>query len=517
MLNLNTGNDFLKFLLGYDGFIPIYILNESLLVYSLVMPKNRLTGGFDKELLNWDLNIGAQYGWGYNYKKEKVLFNPHSESKPSWLSEGEPIFFFRKVFNHTIPHIELNQKIAHILDIFDYPPKNGYCKLDENGDYSIVATSEDSNGLKLCTMVDEDLYWYLDLTDSVLIRFFDVKINVLEKESLVNDFKKKEIYVLEPMQDIETDILYSLRGFQIIRSKFIEDAEKKYETFWIHDIETKEVFEWSCNPNKLGNVFEPSQLPFEISPAYFDSEVLYRYTDDKEKYTINTRNRLIECRGGWSLRYGVTGENRIFVYIKDLSKLPYNEQMYWRSFNKEFKSDYLPEHIIKTDFEGKWHDLKDSLNALISILNNFPSVIINDNEVKLWELKKSANINDIVPLLTDSKKKWEEQIIVLHHILIEGLNSKKIKKIAKNKGCFVKKFKSVKQLEQCLIAEGVSEKDIYIIMTPLKELVTKRDEIAHYHPKYPLNLEKDYKILLENCYKSMEKLAEIIKTNVLNI
>ena len=44
-------------------------------------------------------------------------------------------------------------------------------------------------------------------------------------------------------------------------------------------------------------------------------------------------------------------KTQVIVYIRDLGKLPEFEQIYWKSFNVEPKSN-IAEHIFKTDFLG---------------------------------------------------------------------------------------------------------------------------------------------------------------------
>jgi hypothetical protein len=53
---------------------------------------------------------------------------------------------------------------------------------------------------------------------------------------------------------------------------------------------------------------------------------------------------MIDCRGGWSLRDFDTNEaGQVHAYICDLRNLPYQEQLYWKSFNESLGPTYLRE------------------------------------------------------------------------------------------------------------------------------------------------------------------------------
>ena len=70
-------------------------------------------------------------------------------------------------------------------------------------------------------------------------------------------------------------------------------------------------------------------------------------------------------------------KTQVIVYIRDLGKLPEFEQIYWKSFNVEPKSN-IAEHIFKTDFLGEWDDVLDPLISLKQCLSDFPSCYIGE-------------------------------------------------------------------------------------------------------------------------------------------
>ena len=110
--------------------------------------------------------------------------------------------------------------------------------------------------------------------------------------------------------------------------KVEEDAStQQYASFKIIDRKNDRRVETSCGPDHIVNYFTASNLPWGISPAFFQPEVLHKYKMDPEKYTIDDRS--ISCRGAWHLKtYDINEAGQVHTYICYLATLPYEEQLY---------------------------------------------------------------------------------------------------------------------------------------------------------------------------------------------
>jgi hypothetical protein len=116
--------------------------------------------------------------------------------------------------------------------------------------------------------------------------------------------------------------------------------EKQYASFITHDWRHDEIREISCAPGATASYFDDSDLPFEISPVFFKPEVLLRYKADRDKYSFSGRS--IYCRGSWSLEtFDINDAGQVHTYIRYLGYLPYEEQLYWRSYNEPPEKTYL--------------------------------------------------------------------------------------------------------------------------------------------------------------------------------
>jgi len=539
--------DEINFLLGTtEEYIPIYFSYKHFFLNSFIVPVNKLRKGYIEDLLNWNSGlISYSYSYGYGYSKgkpKKKIFKAMSDVVGAkTLINSTPIIFRR--FNGHFeeqPFIELNQKIEHLLDIYWLGNKRAYCKLNDTGDFEEIFTvdKDKENEFTLCTIKQENLNFYLFLTNSVLARVFDLnKIH----DSWNSDVNYKRI--ADSYRDAKREIFFNrtkvleengkpnsacIRGFQIIRNKeklskmrkILEGKEdREYASFIINDFKNKKIVEWSSNPKELGSYHVKNDLPFGTSPAFFRSEVLSKYKQNPSKYTIE--DRTITCRGSWSLQYDINKEGQIFAYIYDLSLLPYKEQLYLSSFNEKPKAG-ISERAFKTDFMASFDIDYDPLSSLKQILEKFPVSKLTNRKFYIWkmpDLPKTRDIKSLNYVVTESIKEWEDQIHILEQILIEGLCTQSINKLAVYLGCRNKELASLKQLIKCLETLSIEKNEITIFGDPLLKLRKLRSSVVDHPGKnYPKgDLKKHNRMLFEDCDKAMRKLADFIDRELLNI
>lgn len=537
--------DVLNFLLqSQDGMVPIYLHDKSnggLYLYSLLVSEDKLKGDFVTELLEWDVDVSSGYWADYSFSDgdyEPNINNPAGGS-PELLYNSTPIFFSIDCLNYTSKNLEINQKISHVLKICWNKKRNAFCKFNDVGDFIDIATMEYGDNLDLCTFMKEDLDFYMYLSKSVLIRFIDIMRYSKNFKTAQHD-KRQELVLKDPENEIygslkieildDDEINFSwMRAFQIIRNKVPDEKmlkklrdkeDREYESFMIHDFKNERIIEWSSDPQELSNYFIESDKPFETSYACFNPEVLLKYKQNPDKYKVNTQN--IDCIGAWDLNnIDINEEGQVTAFMYELSRLPYSEQKYWKSFNEKPKSG-LSKRTFNRYFKGEWDTDYDPLISLKNILDIFPIIKSKETIFYIWKLPKTPNtrsINVLNYVLTESTKEWEDQISLLYQMLIEGLRSKTITKLAKKLECYEKNIGSVNLLKKCLESLNVDKKDIELIVNPLHELIHLRKIVIHtIDEPYPdEDLKVHYRNLLEKCDKSIRKLADLINEGLFNI
>jgi len=225
--------------------------------------------------------------------------------------------------------------------------RQAYCRLDNKGDIqAIIKVYHDKgndswSGTRLVSILAKDLATYMALTSTSLVIKFDFTRFILGG---FDDWSgaPQEYYDANDLfyryRTIPNHASYAsyASGCFILRTQTTEadlieewkaeedDTYKQYETFKVYDWKHDQRVEVSCSPDHTANYFVESDLPWEISPAFFNPEVLIRYKNDPEKYRLTDRS--ISCRNSWHLdTYDINEKGQVHTYLRYLAKLPNKE------------------------------------------------------------------------------------------------------------------------------------------------------------------------------------------------
>lgn len=328
-----------------DEYIILHAISKHLFINSILLPNIPLSNNDIENILQWS---GDSFTTWSIYKSSSAyeLYEPNSPLRNDSELNSEQIIFGREFEGVTgyECYYEINQKIFHALGLHFMPERNAWCKLDSNGDIDECIKQVDINlsnndAIKLIYIHKGLLSQYTSATNQILLRMIDC-------HAFRDNFfgwGDDRTYV-----DINTGITYGqigynlpigsyFRGIQLINLDEIaltleNDNNQKYVELIVNDFKHKKIATVSCNPEELDNYFFDSGKPLEMSPAFFNAEVLRKYKSDTEKYKI--RDRSIECRGAWYLRsFDVNDVGQVSVYLVDFNNLPYKEQLHWKQYN----------------------------------------------------------------------------------------------------------------------------------------------------------------------------------------
>jgi hypothetical protein len=461
-------------------------------VYGVLVPSRLVTPLDKKDLDDWSCNPWDSWSITINYKKgRKVSLSSSLEIERSKaLARGEQIVFARRFDgrHERQSYIELSQKLTHALRLHWVPEHDAYCRFDGRGDVEDVARVVGEIGLGgVVTILRATLDEYLVATNQVVLLLYD-STRFEPKQFPGWQDHQAEYHRCEPEIYFRTgripEIASYLRGFQIIRPVLsmkdlirrhgIGDTKgRQYATFIAYDWKHNVVRECSCDPKQLGNYFVESDLPYEISPVFFRPEVLQKYKADTEKYQLH--DRFITCRHAWHLEtYDVNDAGQVHTYLKYLSYLPYEEQLYWKSFNEEPKGP-ISRRAFQTDFEGKPYSEYDPLQSLRGVLLDLDS-----SQVSWWKLRGSNLLASVHFPVTKAADEWAKELHALDKLVTEGFVTGDLRaRLTKLGRAFDKEWKSLKLLEELLRTIG-SDK-VKEIVEPLRELNTLRNRLSA-HP-----------------------------------
>ena len=483
------GVEFLKAMVQGDE-ILLYVNAPAVLIHGVLAPISQVTPPEPDDLLGSFIQlddcwkIQRSYGGGEGHRV--YLEPPFCSQSCKSLVGGEKLIYQRKFHGvHDGPApVELSQKLVHSLDLHFMPERNAFCRLDKRGDIEDVIRivrpelSADKGGFIAVMILAKDLSTYMALSGTALVYRFDFTRFMLGNFSGWND---------ETLHDQRhSDLFYNAsvvaghasyaNGCMIVRPtrtiddivmewrEEIEPQNREYATFKIFNRKNNVEIETSCAPECLSNYFQQSDLPWEISPAFFRPDVLHRFKADPEKYTLDDRS--ITCRGAWHLKtYDINEAGQVHTYIGYLANLPIEEQRYWQAFN-EWPRGPISKRAHESDILGEWSSSYDPLNAIKSKVRT-----LDRNAPEWWKVRGDVLSEAARYPATDSVSEWANEILALDQLLVEGFLVKPIKALATAAGAAIEtNWGSLKVLEEYMVAIGRSPEEAKNIVAPLRKL-----------------------------------------------
>ena len=309
----------------------------------------------------------------------------------------------------------------------------------------------------------EQIELYLAASNSVLVRMFD--FSLLNRETFLSwphgheqrIVKSKSFFFRRKVIDGYAGYT---RGVQIIRpsrskAKIFSSLKGSWSRnkghmhvkFLAYDWRNKRFTQISTDPAATTNYFQAGEnsLPFELSPAFFRPEVLLKYKGDRDKYTVGERG--IYCRGAWTLRRNDVNEaGQVHAYICDLRNLPYEEQLYWKSFNEGPKAG-ISQRADEHDFKGKFVSITSPLQVVLSIVKRWAA-----SDMTWWKLRKEALLERVSTPRTSSRDEWAEAFMDLSKLVVECFQVGAIRtRLRKTSIAYYKEDGSLTLLEKFLI------------------------------------------------------------------
>jgi hypothetical protein len=472
-------------------------------MHATVVPISNVDPPDIEDLMSWDLSAWSSWGIDVHYSRGKAKSISISEpldgsSRCKSFRHGERLVFPR-VFDGRQDdkhYREILQKFAHVFDLHFVQERHAYCRLDKDGDVEEVVRIIEIPGrggrwgTTVVTFNRDILDQYLAMTNSVLLMAFDFTRtdprgfggwrDVGHEEKVAeNDFFYRS--------HVEPGQASYMRGIQIVRSGVTKEAliamhdrpvaePREYASFIAWDFKDKIIREISTAPDAIANYFTKSELPFEMSPAFFKPEVLLKYKSNLEKYRLEDRS--ISCRNAWSLEtYDINEAGQVHTYLIYLQRLPYDEQLYWKSYNEKPKGS-ISERALTTDFVGDWYTGYDALASLKEFVRQLDRL-----QVPWWTLRSEQLLARVHYPVTTSPDEWSNEILNLDQLLIEGFETKWLRKTANELGRNPDaKYQSLKLIEECLMALGFEEAHARSITAPLHNLHSLRTKLKGHAP-----------------------------------
>lgn len=255
-------------------------------------------------------------------------------------------------------------------------------------------------------------------------------------------------------------------------------ADEVYPEFIIDEDQNGRPVRFTCEEDKLANYFGKNpDAPNYLTPVFFRPDVLQRYYDDPEHYSISDGR--LSFGNLWGVQIDNGNPNVVMVFLGDIGRdIPNSHRAHWlaynvppvgrmsestfrRSFLAQFAETENPEHLFKHaygEFQTTWEE------AWGWRLHRKPSGA--DKQI-IQRLR--------IPL-NESDAEFEAQLLGLAKLLVDFLNeadiAKGLPKVANEKG--------IGKLERFLRAAGYAEVDRDIRL--LRRIQNLRSRIAAHTP-----------------------------------
>ncbi|WP_424947730.1 hypothetical protein [Candidatus Spongiihabitans sp.] len=426
---------------SYEDEVVIFASGEYSFIHTMVVSNSLLRPIDQDDLLRWSCSpytSTAGYVWGGG--RDDVRVERESHLMGANTLENATNLVFGRTFegwkDHDRTYFELHSEYSHITEIHWRPEHRAYVRFDHHGDLEHIVSvtqrqDESAPDVTLVSFKWKPLEEYLAATDSSLVRMFD--FTLLRRSSFSgwpngdediikeNDhfFYRQKIASGHAAYTCGAQIIPLRRPKEDIFSEIKEgrfsDHRKQYAVFIICDWRNKKITKVSTNPRETTNYFEArnNTLPFELSPAFFRPEVISKYKQDRDKYTITERS--IRCRAAWTLNgFDINDAGQVHAYICDLRNLPYSEQQYWASFNEKPQSGISKRALIN-DFKGEFTDFTNPLQQVLQFVRRW-----NEKNVSWWTLREDTLFEQINIPVTSSRDEWSGAFMDLSKLIIEG-------------------------------------------------------------------------------------------------
>lgn len=445
---------------------------------------------------NWDVQL--EFGKPFFYVcdgEKKAHYDPGLEAEIGGI-KFRPFVIYRE-FHGFIPNtFELVQNFILYHEAFFVTEKNEYQRIDDDGNIRPIVRIKQENNNRLVLIDAHHLKDYLAANQCYLVRYHDHWRRV--KEDISEHIKGKfASYSLGDESScfelwLRTDI--PMNGYQSSSSILGKDVifpysepdkrhtwfatgkrEKKFAKFIISRDEQGNDVEFTCNEEELSNHYVDRGTPSFLTPVYFNREVLIKYYQEPSRYKVS--NSGIGCLDLWHLPIDITEEELVHVWLGDLGRIPYREQLHWRQFNVSprgtitkyrFLRDFMAEFAEPTDapvyyFRVAFEKIQQEAKA------RYGEELFLDLDEKDRHAYQTLHLP-----LTEEWKEFDELVQVLAKITVDSLN---VRLLSRESGQKIDKRSikgSIDLLEVYLSKIGIKENIREQIIRSLRTVQTIR-------------------------------------------
>ena len=399
-------------------------------------------------------------------------------------NEITPLVIGRSFNSIREDYVEIREEFRLFHNLYQDDRDNrfdNYIKLEESGNEQIVAIVDREPGRVRIRL--KEIRQFLAIKGMHLAIQFDyLEFSEKSLEELGLSKERREVREdlswwrcsLDDATGLDSDrkTMSVLRGLRLIEPLpesesdlpgFVDGPKKRYIDFIIGMGENGDEMEHTCNPNTLANYFGRNPgAPHELTPVSFRKDVLDKYYRQSRKYSVSVDT--VRCGDLWNIYIDNDHDDKICVWLVDLGKLPYEEQLHWRSCNlasedgvsesfyrqqirAEATSSNRPEHIFQYRYGELARECQDHLGWSLLL------PLEEGDEYHIQNIRIPA---------TDEQPEFDELVLGLTKILVDSLNEKELNKLIPSDQRRDLK-RGIARLEAALAACDIQDADKHIV------------------------------------------------------
>lgn len=454
--------------IGKDDWLTLYAYESgktgSKCYFCGLIPRKYLSKAMSHD--SWDLMIGhglPGFTQSHAAARIKIRYDRFGSDRV------EPLVFSRSFHGLKPDQFDLLEEFRHFHNLYHDRRNDRYIHFDERGEEEVVVEVS----AKLVRAKLRYLRQFIAARRLHLAVFFDHNARLSSDTKIDRTKLSNETVVRADLRfsfnvgEIGGDTISRLIGKKIIAPlpvaecgiwPFEKRSARHFAEYIIGTDANNQSVLHVCNEDALANYFGKNpEAPHFLTPVWFRREVLRKYYDQPEKYSVE--DGYLRCGGLWGLRMDNNLPNHVVVYLGDLGQLAYEEQLYWKSFNIPPAGDQTSEANFRRSFLAEFADPTS------------PDLVLKQKLVSLqegweqrfgWHLFRPLHDDDTHVLqqlrvpLTDSIGEFEHQCLLMVKLLIDSLNDKQL---SEELGGAEPEEKSIRKLDRFLEKKSYPHRD----------------------------------------------------------
>lgn len=421
----------------------------------------------------WDFSKGDGFP-GFAMTGEETKY-----TKGDKLPEFEPLVICQHYYGVVPDELHISEEFRLLMNLWQDPKSGDYFEIKDDGSKDLAIRYKDKR-IEVRTPL---LKRYMAARQLDAVLFIDTRVSV-EYAGDVADFSdlKFEGQIGDELMYLSRSVgrspLSDARVGSLVFAKRIlpappqetcgiwpwdEDDPADYPEFIIDEDEYGKPVKYTCDPDRLANYFGKNpDAPHYLTPVFFKPEVLQRYYDDSNLYTVSDGH--LSCASMWSVKIDNGNPNCVVVFLGDIGRdIPAGHRTHWLSYNVS-PTQRMSDVGVRRAFFGQFADSENPEHRFKLAYNQLQN---SWDEHWGWRLHRKAEGQDAGVLqrlripVNDTDAELRTQSINLALVLVDYLNEKELASYLSD----AKGDKGIAKLKKFLEAQSYqhTERDIRLL------------------------------------------------------